>query len=128
MQYSTLYIDYLKSPLWRQRCQAKLEQADNKCQYCGEKSYLQVHHITYEHLGNEQSNELVVLCTAHHWVADEIRRTGNMDLLKKFDKPFDKPHKPKKEKYKMNAHEIKILRRKKRHERKLLDKTLHRNT
>lgn len=126
MQYTQSYTDYLHSNIWRQRRQAKLEQADNKCQYCGEKDYLQVHHLTYKHLGNEASNELVVLCPAHHWVADEIRKTGNKELLAKIDKPFEKT-KHKKAKYKMNAHELKLWRRKQKRERKLLDKTLSRN-
>jgi 5-methylcytosine-specific restriction endonuclease McrA len=126
MQYSKQYTDYLQSNTWKQRRQAKLEQADNKCQYCGETAYLQVHHITYKNLGDEQSNELIVLCTAHHWVADEIRRTGNMALLTKIDKPFEKVT-PQKEIHKMTKREAKKLLRKKKHERKLLDKTIHRN-
>ena len=126
MQYSITYTDYLNSKQWRQRRLAKLEMAEFKCQYCDEKSYLSVHHLSYKHLGNESTKELVVLCPAHHWVADVIRRTGNKELLEKINRPFQRT-KSKKEKRKMNAREIKLLRRKKKHERKLLDKTIHRN-
>ena len=126
MQHSALYESYMHSKEWRQRRFAKLEQAGNHCQYCGEIDGLQVHHLTYTHLGNEQSNELVALCTAHHWVADEIRKTGNKELLDRINKPFHKV-KHKKEKYQMNRRELKLLRRKQKHERKLLDKTIHRD-
>jgi hypothetical protein len=90
MQYSIRYTQYLRSELWQQRRQAKLQQAKYKCQYCKERGYLQVHHLNYDHFGDEQSNELIVLCPAHHWVADVIRKNGDPELLEKINQPFQK--------------------------------------
>lgn len=118
MAYSELYLNYLKSDIWRKRRFAKLEQADNKCQYCGEKDSLQVHHLSYEHLGDEATNELLVLCTSCHWVADKIRKNPKSKLLEKLNKPLEKIAKKSKRERRMER----------RNARKLLDKTLHRNS
>lgn len=83
------YLDYLQSPEWQERRLAKLEQAGYRCEKCSEHSGLSVHHKTYERLGNERSDDLIVLCQSCHWVADEYRK-GNTALLPRFYKPPDK--------------------------------------
>lgn len=72
--YSKQYLDYLNSDLWKQRRMALLEKAEFKCRACGENDCLEVHHLTYERLGNEDPNDLVVLCKSHHWMADKERQ------------------------------------------------------
>jgi hypothetical protein len=78
-----LYETYIHSTQWRKRRYAKLEEAEYRCQYCGESDELSVHHLCYDHLGYEETNELVVLCPSCHWVADELRRNPYSDLWKR---------------------------------------------
>jgi 5-methylcytosine-specific restriction endonuclease McrA len=74
------YHEYLNSKLWKQRRQAKLAKAKHRCEICGERDSLEVHHKTYAHLGNEDTNELIVLCRGCHWIAEQIRRNPNFKL------------------------------------------------
>lgn len=62
------YAEYLASAKWRKVRQLALERAGQKCQICGSKNSLDVHHNTYDHLGNEDEHleDLVVLCADHH--------------------------------------------------------------
>jgi len=62
------YYEYLLSDLWGKRRYAALERADFKCELCGEIDSLEVHHKTYERLGNEDPSDLVVMCNGHHWI------------------------------------------------------------
>lgn len=77
------YTEYLRSSTWRERRAVKLQQAKYRCQKCGEREGLEVHHKTYERLGNEANDDLIVLCKSCHWVADEFRRgkTGIIDAF-----------------------------------------------
>ena len=85
MPHSKKYIEYLKSKKWKERRYAALERANFRCQFdkCGEKSYLSVHHKTYERLGNEEPSDLIVLCSGHHWYADEVRKNQNIEEFRK---------------------------------------------
>lgn len=78
-----LYERYIHSQEWQKRRFAKLEEAEHCCQYCGEPDFLSVHHLNYDHLGYEDSKDLVVLCPSCHWVADELRRNPGSDLRKR---------------------------------------------
>lgn len=62
------YWEYIKSDLWKQRRYAALERADFRCELCGETDNLNVHHLTYERLGNEDPHDLMVICGGHHWM------------------------------------------------------------
>ena len=84
------YRDYIHSEAWRERRLAKLEQAKYRCAKCGERDNLNVHHLNYDHLGNELSSDLIVLCRAHHWVADEIRKGRSVELEYQLDQPPEK--------------------------------------
>lgn len=50
----------LDSNAWRCRRKRALR-IGNCCAMCGATTSLQVHHLTYKHLGHELDNELVVL-------------------------------------------------------------------
>lgn len=63
---TTTYTEYLKSPEWRKRADAALYRADYRCQICNSRYSLQVHHRTYEDLGNEDPIDLTVLCNKCH--------------------------------------------------------------
>lgn len=60
------YHDYLRSPEWQIRRQWMLALAHNACQFCNATDRLQVHHRTYERLGEELPADLTVLCDDCH--------------------------------------------------------------
>jgi hypothetical protein len=62
------YTDYLLTPEWRQRRDRALARALWRCEWpqCGTQHRLEVHHKSYEHLGEELDSELAVLCGHHH--------------------------------------------------------------
>lgn len=60
------YLSYLQSPEWRKRRDAALRKARFRCEQCQSKRKLQVHHLTYERLGDEAPDDLKVLCERCH--------------------------------------------------------------
>ena len=74
------YDEYINSSSWRLSPArlAELESSGYRCRVCngmaGEVE-LQVHHRTYERLGNEQVGDLTALCVnCHHTATDDLRR------------------------------------------------------
>jgi hypothetical protein len=71
------YNAYMKSPRWRRKRAIAIYQANNRCSRCKWQSIdgagLEVHHKTYEHLGNEPLEDLEVLCKPCHEIADRER-------------------------------------------------------
>lgn len=69
---SDFYNRYIRSDEWKQKEQERMNVDDNKCVMCGRPSEktrhgLQVHHITYNNLGNEDiMSDLVTLCAPCH--------------------------------------------------------------
>lgn len=57
---------YLKSEHWREQRLGALERAGDRCQVCNGTKRLDVHHRTYERLGNEAPMDLTVLCRGCH--------------------------------------------------------------
>ena len=74
------YKEYLQSDQWRELREAKLLDVDNTCEKCRRKSCLEVHHLSYERLGQERLSDLQVLCQNCHY--DE----HTAQLLAKFPK------------------------------------------
>lgn len=64
------YRKYLLSPQWRGLRQRTLERDGHTCQRCGENgrpgNELDVHHLDYTRLYNEDLNDLVTLCRNCH--------------------------------------------------------------
>ena len=65
------YKEYIKSDVWKEKCEQRLEIAGHKCEMCGrlEKNSkgLQIHHISYRNLGHEDvANDLICLCGRCH--------------------------------------------------------------
>lgn len=60
------YAEYLQTPEWRDRWQLVMDRAKGVCEGCGKSKARQVHHLTYEHAGNEFLWELVAICHACH--------------------------------------------------------------
>jgi 5-methylcytosine-specific restriction endonuclease McrA len=74
------YHEYITSRDWRENPArlAELEASGFRCRLCnddGSDSALEVHHRTYENLGNEQLGDLTTLChSCHRVVTDHLRR------------------------------------------------------
>lgn len=63
---SMAYEEYLKTPEWQERRKKALANAKHRCQVCNSKDNLNVHHRTYERLGEELPSDLTVLCYECH--------------------------------------------------------------
>jgi 5-methylcytosine-specific restriction endonuclease McrA len=67
---TTRYHTYLKSPEWKSLV-LRVKYRDQVCQLTGSTDNLEVHHITYDRLGNEDLSDLVLLSrSAHQFVHD----------------------------------------------------------
>lgn len=60
------YRAYLQTPAWRERADAAKARAGWECALCTSSEHLNVHHRTYERLGAERPEDLVVLCRRCH--------------------------------------------------------------
>jgi hypothetical protein len=59
------YGEYLETPEWRYRRRQLIKWREYKCERCSDhRGLLNVHHRTYERLGNEDPDDLEVLCRA----------------------------------------------------------------
>lgn len=63
----------MRSPKWVSVRTLALERACYRCERCGKRGRLQVHHRTYVRLGHERVCDLEVLCRACHARADAER-------------------------------------------------------
>ena len=77
LRYSKKRGEYEQTPEWRQRQQLKIKIANNKCEKCNSHNKLQVHHLSYEHYGDESINELIVLCKKCHTIAHGRNKNHN---------------------------------------------------
>lgn len=60
------YKAYLQTTAWRLKRQAVMARANNWCEGCRAREAVQVHHLTYDHVGNEFLFELVAVCLDCH--------------------------------------------------------------
>lgn len=74
------YKDYLRSEKWQEKRKERLLQDGYRCQLCGTGKNLEVHHVTYERIGNEKISDLVTLCNNCHQFVHK------KDLMKKEEK------------------------------------------
>lgn len=69
------YKEYLQTPHWKRKREEKVRAAGRRCQLCNRDSVsLNVHHRTYERLGEELDEDLTVLCRDCHSTFHEHRR------------------------------------------------------
>ena len=72
------YKEYIKSTAWHQKRLARLKKDKYTCQKCGDTEFLEVHHLTYDNLGDEPMENLICLCRAcHQAIHDKYGRKGN---------------------------------------------------
>lgn len=78
------YNEYIKSNEWKEKKRTRLEKDNYVCQDCKKSSIaLDVHHITYDRLGNEDIFDIVSLC--RHCHESLHRRNGDSAALNKLD-------------------------------------------
>lgn len=65
-EFDAWYSGYLQSTEWKLKRQKVLRRCRNICEGCMQARANVVHHLTYEHVGNELLFELVGLCEACH--------------------------------------------------------------
>lgn len=75
-EWWTWYKEYLTSPEWQALRDRVLRRANGRCEGCGANAPSQVHHLTYEHVGNEFLFELVAVCVACHTRLHEEQQSG----------------------------------------------------
>lgn len=89
------YDDYLKSPAWEAKRKEILERDGRRCTVCGTAKNLEVHHLTYDHFGDELPEELVTLCRKCHEKLHEkdiAEKGSHSDTNKKFSFFLDLGH------------------------------------
>ncbi len=60
------YMEYLKSDKWKEISKECKNLANNKCIRCGSEDELEIHHITYKNIYNEEQNDIECLCHLCH--------------------------------------------------------------
>lgn len=60
------YQQYLKTPKWRAIAAKVMDRANGICEGCLDASASEVHHVSYQHVGNEFAFELLALCRTCH--------------------------------------------------------------
>lgn len=70
----TWYDEYLRSPVWQRKRAAVLKRCRGVCEACGQDWAIEVHHLTYAHVGGEPLWDLVGICVAcHEWLHGQVK-------------------------------------------------------
>ena len=56
------YKNYLKTKFWEKKSKQIISKKNSKCQLCSNKNNLFIHHNTYENIGTEKEDDLIILC------------------------------------------------------------------
>jgi len=83
------YQEYLRTPHWREIRTDKLIKARWVCEECKRGEYgiqLDVHHLTYDRIGNERMSDLKVLCHDCH---EKVHENGFVPKKTMSDKEIE---------------------------------------
>jgi hypothetical protein len=78
------YESYLKSDHWKAFRTKYWNRHKNKCYCCGSTKKCDLHHITYEHLGQERQKDVKPLCRSCH---DKVHA-----VIHEYHVPLEKAH------------------------------------
>ena len=67
------YAKYLRSADWKARRDKFYDHYEHKCAVCGDTEQLNIHHLHYDHIGCEESNDVICLCKTCHYNAHRGR-------------------------------------------------------
>lgn len=68
------YNEYLKSDYWKKISYMVKSEAGFKCAKCGSSKRLEVHHLSYEHKGDEMNHLEDLVCLCHECHSKEHRK------------------------------------------------------
>lgn len=83
------YQAYLNSPKWQAIRKRLYRKYEYRCDLCGSPKNLNVHHITYENLGEEKDEDLTVLCQKCHSKLHDGNYTFFDDLCNAYTRVFE---------------------------------------
>jgi 5-methylcytosine-specific restriction endonuclease McrA len=61
-----VYAKYIRSPEWKAKRTEVILRAQGKCERCGLWPIVNVHHLTYARLGDEDPTDLLGVCSRCH--------------------------------------------------------------
>lgn len=67
------YEARIRSAQWKNMKRSLIKWRGNRCERCGLETPLELHHKTYERLGNERLSDLELICSTCHRLADQQR-------------------------------------------------------
>lgn len=73
MPRTQFYLNYIQSDKWYAKRAKIIEKRGYVCESCSSTHQLQLHHLTYDRLGHELDEDLLLLCKACHETADRVR-------------------------------------------------------
>lgn len=79
IDWNQRYQEYLSSYEWRIIRKNVLEIDNFKCVSCNSKSNLHIHHITYKNVGNENTGDLLTLCSLCHKIIHQMNYAERKD-------------------------------------------------
>lgn len=72
-KWRAMYNSYILSQQWAEKRKAVIARDNGVCRRCEDAAIDQVHHLTYERIGNEKLDDLIGLCATCHAIEhDEI--------------------------------------------------------
>jgi 5-methylcytosine-specific restriction endonuclease McrA len=77
MSFRSNYAAYLASDHWQEKREEMLAKCGYRCSVCSSSEFLNVHHNSYQNLGNEKDSDLVVLCRDCHALFHDKLATGD---------------------------------------------------
>ena len=76
------YEKYISSNAWRKKAEERKKIDNNQCQlWLDHEGPFEVHHKTYEHLGNEPLEDLITVCKSCHDVITNTIREGRYSQM-----------------------------------------------
>lgn len=77
------YVEHIRSPKWRKLRQQILARCSGLCERCGKiPKRFEVHHLTYDRLGDERLTDLIALCNDPCHVEADQERAREVEWLR----------------------------------------------
>ncbi|QOI67459.1 HNH endonuclease [Streptomyces phage Beuffert] len=95
-EFSAEYKTYIKSQRWKRVCTRYWAAYGRKCQACGKRRDLHVHHHTYARFGRELLTDLTGLCHDCHRRVHQRHRANRRVSLELVTKQYVKNYQAKK--------------------------------
>ena len=80
--WETWYPKYLQSSVWQAKRERVLRRDKHTCQTCRQQA-TEVHHQTYQNVGNESLTELVSLCQRCHRRIHKVRKRRRSNQVRR---------------------------------------------